>query len=161
MRKLMTKFKFRTLEELWTQHGCSDPVEAYNIFFKDEIEFDIEELQMIYEKERLKINLEMNFQQTDPEKMTPEEKIIYDRNLLIVECREDSNSLFKVMAHITENEANRYKKFRDKLAQFVINTLSLLKKSELRFEEERKLREVINILKNQIEENRFQIVKDA
>ena len=65
------------------------------------------------------------------------------------------------MAHITENEANRYKKFRDKLAQFVINTLSLLKKSELRFEEERKLREVINILKNQIEENRFQIVKDA
>ena len=61
-------------------------------------------------------------------KMTPEEKIIYDRNLLIVECREDSNSLFKVMAHITENEANRYKKFRDKLAKFVINTLSLLKK---------------------------------
>ena len=157
----MTKFKFRTLEELWTQHDCSDPVEAYNIFFKDEIEFDIEELQTKYEKERLKINLEMNFQQTDPAKMSAEEKIIYDRNLLIVECREDSNSLFKVMAHITDNEANRYNKFRDKLAQFVINTLSLLKKSELRFEEDRKLREVIDILKNQIEDDRFRIVKDA
>ena len=80
----MTRFKFRTLEELWTQHGYSDPVEAYNIFFKDEIEFDIEELQTIYEKERLKIDLEMNFQQTDPDKMSAEEKIIYNRNLLIV-----------------------------------------------------------------------------
>ena len=76
MRKLMTKFKFRTLEELWTQHDCSDPVEAYNIFFKDEIEFDIEELQTKYEKERLKINLEMNFQQTDQANMSAEEKII-------------------------------------------------------------------------------------
>ena len=93
--------------------------------------------------------------------MSAEEKIIYDRNLLIVECREDSNSLFKVMAHITDNEANRYNKFRDKLAQFVINTLSLLKKSDLRFEEDRKLREVIDILNNQIEDDRFQIVKDA
>jgi len=72
----MTKFKFRTLEELWTQHGCSDPVEAYNIFFKDEIEFDIEELQTKYEKERLKIDLEMNFQQTKLEKMTAVEIII-------------------------------------------------------------------------------------
>ena len=161
MRKLMTRFKFRTLEELWTQHGYSDPVEAYNIFFKDEIEFDIEELQTKYEKERLKIDLEMNFQQTNPANMSAEEKVIYDRNLLIVECREDSNSLFKVMAHITDNEANRYNKFRDKLAQFVINTLSLLKKSDLRFEEDRKLREVIDILKNQIEDDRFQIVKDA
>ena len=161
MRKLMTRFKFRTLEELWTQHGCTDPVEAYNIFFKDEIEFDIEELQTKYEKERLKINLEMNFQQTNPANMSAEEKVIYDRNLLIVECREDSNSLFKVMAHITDNEANRYNKFRDKLAQFVINTLSLLKKSDLRFEEERKLREVIDILNNQIEDDRFRIVKDA
>ena len=157
----MTRFKFRTLEELWTQHGYSDPVEAYNIFFKDEIEFDIEELQTKYEKERLKINLEMNFQQTNHDNMSAEEKVISDRNLLIVECREDSNSLFKVMAHITDNEANRYNKFRDKLAQFVINTLKLLKKSDLRFEEERKLREVIDILNNQIEENRFQIVKDA
>ena len=157
----MTRFKFRTLEELWTQHGYSDPVEAYNIFFKDEIEFDIEELQTKYEKERLKINLEMNFQQTNPDNMSAEEKIIWDRNLLIVECREDSNSLFKVMAHITDNEANRYNKFRDKLAQFVINTLSLLKKSDLRFEEDRKLREVIDILKNQIEDDRFRIVKDA
>jgi hypothetical protein len=157
----MTRFKFRTLEELWTQHGYSDPVEAYNIFFKDEIEFDIEELQSKYEKERLKIDLEMNFQQINPDKMSTEEKIIYDRNLLIVECREDSNSLFKVMAHITDNEANRYNKFRDKLAQFVINTLSLLKKSDLRFEEDRKLREVIDILKNQKEDDRFQIVKDA
>ena len=157
----MTKFKFRTLEELWTQHGYSDPVEAYNIFFKDEIEFDIEELQTKYEKERLKINLEMNFQQTNEANMSAEEKVIYDRNLLIVECREDSNSLFKVMAHITDNEANRYNKFRDKLAQFVINTLSLLKKSDLRFEEDRKLREVIDILKNQIEDDRFRIVKDA
>ena len=161
MRKLMTRFKFRTLEELWTQHGYSDPVEAYNIFFKDEIEFDIEELQTKYEKERLKIDLEMNFQQINPDKMSAEEKIIYDRNLLIVECREDSNSLFKVMAHITDNEANRYNKFRDKLAQFVINTLSLLKKSDLRFEEDRKLREVIDILKNQKEDDRFRIVKDA
>ena len=161
MRKLMTRFKFRTLKELWTQHGCTDPVEAYNIFFKDEIEFDIEELQTKYEKERLKIDLEMNFQQTDPAKMSAEEKIIYERNLLIVECREDSNSLFKVMAHITDNEANRYNKFRDKLAQFVINTLSLLKKSDLRFEEDRKLREVIDILKNQKEDDRFRIVKDA
>ena len=76
MRKLMTRFKFRTLEELWTQYGYSDPVEAYNIFFKDEIEFDIEELQTKYEKERLKIDLEMNFQQTKLEKMTAEEKII-------------------------------------------------------------------------------------
>ena len=47
-----------------------------NIFFKDEIEFDIEELQTKYEKERLKIDLEMNFQQTKLEKMTAEEKII-------------------------------------------------------------------------------------
>ena len=76
MRKLMTRFKFRTLEELWTQHGCSDPVEAYNKFFKDEIEFDIEELQEKYEKERLKIDLEMNFQQINPEKMSAEEKVI-------------------------------------------------------------------------------------
>jgi hypothetical protein len=37
----------------------------------------------------------------------------------------------------------------------------LLKKSDLRFEEDRKLREVIDILKNQIEDDRFRIVKDA
>jgi len=37
----------------------------------------------------------------------------------------------------------------------------LLKKSDLRFEEDRKLREVIDILKNQKEDDRFRIVKDA
>ena len=65
----MTRFKFRTLEELWTQHGCSDPVEAYNIFFKDEIEFDIEELQMIYAdsgaKKRLIFDISRFFHQKD------------------------------------------------------------------------------------------------
>ena len=40
----------------------------------------------------------MNFVNVDLEKMTPEEKQIYDRGLAIVNCKADTNSLFKVMA---------------------------------------------------------------
>jgi hypothetical protein len=41
----MEKYPFRKIEELWERHGCQNPMDAYKKIFKNEVEFDIEELQ--------------------------------------------------------------------------------------------------------------------
>ena len=66
----MEKFPFRKLEELWERHKCQNAIEAYNKIFKNEVEFDIEELQQRYEREKKKIEKEMNFVNMDPSNMS-------------------------------------------------------------------------------------------
>ena len=64
-------------------------------------------MQRVYEKQRLKVDNEMNFVNVNLENMTPEEKQIFDRGLAIVNCKEDTNSLFKVMAFNHYDSASR------------------------------------------------------
>jgi hypothetical protein len=94
----MEKYPFRKIEELWERHGCENPMDAYKKVFKNEVEFDIDELQKRYEKEKKKIDREMNFVNMDPDNMSEEYKRIFDKNLAIVQCGEDLNSLFKVLS---------------------------------------------------------------
>ena len=103
----MTKYKFRTLEELWEQHGCKDPIEAYNKLFKNEIDFDIETIQKKYNKEKERLDREMIFKTIDPEKMDVNEKRIFKKNLAIINCRADENSLFKTMSFNHFDNASR------------------------------------------------------
>ena len=49
----------------------------------------------------------MNFVNINLENMSPEEKQIFDRGLAIVNCIEDTNSLFKVMAFNHYESASR------------------------------------------------------
>ena len=51
-------------------------MDAYKKIFKNEVEFDIEELQQRYEKEKKKIDNEMNFINIDPNNMTEHQKRI-------------------------------------------------------------------------------------
>ena len=44
--------------------------------FKDDLEIDIEEMQYNFEKEKNRIDREMNFVEMDPENMSPEMKRI-------------------------------------------------------------------------------------
>jgi len=69
------------------------PIEAYHDLFCDEIEYDIEELQERFEKQRKKIDNEMIFVNIDPENMTKEQKRIYDKNLAAIKCSNDVNSI--------------------------------------------------------------------
>ena len=66
--------------------------------FKNEIDFDIETIQKKYNKEKEKIEREMIFKTIDPEKMDVNEKRIFKKNLAVINCREDANSLFKTMS---------------------------------------------------------------
>ena len=45
-----------------------------------------------------KIENEMNFVNIDPNNMSEQQKRIYSRNLAVVQCSEDLNSLFKVLS---------------------------------------------------------------
>ena len=72
----MEKYPFRKIEELWERHGCANPMDAYNKIFKNEVEFDIQELQQRYEREKKKIDNEMNFVNIDPNNMTEHQKRI-------------------------------------------------------------------------------------
>ena len=70
----MEKKPFRNIEELWK--GYNNPIEAYKDIFKNEVEFDIEELQKRYEREKKKIDKEMNFVNMDPNNMSEQYKRI-------------------------------------------------------------------------------------
>ena len=94
----MEKYPFRKIEELWERHGCENPMDAYKKIFKNEVEFDIQELQQRYEREKKKIDNEMNFVNIDPNNMSENQKRIYSKNLAVVQCSEDQNSLFKVLS---------------------------------------------------------------
>ena len=76
IKKLMTRYPFKSVAELWTSRGYESPILAYHDIFKNELEQDIEELQERYEKERRRIDHEMDFMNINPEQMTTEEKRI-------------------------------------------------------------------------------------
>ena len=60
--------------------------------------------------------------------MTPEEKQIFDRGLAIVNCKEDTNSLFKVMAFNHYDSASRYNSCRNNIVEYIVKSLLLMKK---------------------------------
>ena len=113
----MTKYKFRYLEELWEQHGQKDPIEAQNNLFKNEIDFDIETIQKNYNKEKERIDKEMSFKNIDTEHMDVNEKRIFQKNLAMVNCRQDVNSLFKTMSFNHFDNASRFIKCRQLISQ--------------------------------------------
>ena len=73
-------------------------MDAYQKIFKNEIEFDIQELQQRYEREKKRVENEMNFVNIDPKNMSEQQERIYKKNLAVVQCSEDLNSLFKVLS---------------------------------------------------------------
>ena len=50
-------------------------------------------MQENYEKYRNKIDREMIFASLDPENMTPEQERLYNKNLAILNCSNDINSM--------------------------------------------------------------------
>ena len=95
------------MDELWEQHGFTNPIDAYKELFKNEIDFDIETIQKNYNKEKEKIDKETTFKKIDPEKMDANEKRIFNKNLAIINCRDDANSLFKTMSFNHYDNASR------------------------------------------------------
>ena len=51
-----------------------------------------------YEKEKKRVENEMNFVNIDPKNMSEQQERIYKKNLAVVQCSEDLNSLFKVLS---------------------------------------------------------------
>ena len=70
----------------------------------------------------------MNFVNVNLENMSPEEKQIFDRGLAIVNCKEDTNSLFKVMAFNQYDSASRYNSCRNNIIEYIVKSLLLMKK---------------------------------
>ena len=75
--------------------------------FKNEIDFDIETIQKNYNKEKERIDKETSFKKIDPEKMDVNEKRIFNKNLAVINCRDDANSLFKTMSFNHYDNASR------------------------------------------------------
>ena len=94
----MTKYPFSKIADLWELFDYSDPITAYRDTFKDDLEFDIVELQTKYADEAKRIEDQMNFINIDPLQMDEKQKRIYDAGFAILECGGDGDCLFKVMA---------------------------------------------------------------
>ena len=85
--------------------------------FKNEIDFDIETIQKKYNKEKERIDKETSFKKIDPEKMDANEKRIFNKNLAVINCRDDANSLFKTMSFNHYDNASRYIKCRQNISK--------------------------------------------
>ena len=62
----MSLYPFSKISDLWEHHGFNDPIAAYRDSFKEDLAFDIVELQTKYEDERKRIEDQMNFIEIDP-----------------------------------------------------------------------------------------------
>ena len=64
----MTKYPFSKITDLWELFDYSDPITAYRDTFKDDLEFDIVELQTKYADEAKRIEDQMNGKKPEPSK---------------------------------------------------------------------------------------------
>lgn len=96
----------------------------------------------------------MIFNKIDPEKMDVNEKRIYNKNLAVINCKDDANSLFKTMSFNHFDNASRYTKCRQLITKYIFETLLLMKKSNLNDLESSKIKELLEILSG-LDENKM------
>ena len=70
----------------------------------------------------------MNFVNMDPNNMSEEYKRIFNKNLAIIQCGEDLNSLFKVLSLDYYDQGWRFVNLKNRLANFIVETLTKMKK---------------------------------